>query len=368
MSKQDITIVLQQKVLSKEQQKFNTLISKLDAAEREQVTTSALTTSAETQAMKELLPLEDQIEKTDLAFLLAFDKASRGIKFSKKVREGVDAYMLEKASNFMQAGLEEARPMYDYYSDQSFEEEKEEINAMKRAQFEMMANLHGMDLEIPEDMDFSDPEQLRQFMHKTSEKAKAKMEEQAYQAKTKKKTAPKSKKQAEKELEETELQKLKRGIYMELVKRYHPDKYQDETERNKATETMQRITAAYDADDLLALFKLQLELGTALEAQEIQNLAENQLKSVNKTLETKLRDLQKEISGMKEAISELFDMRFNKLTKEVLELAFRRKKRQMMDELVRLEQNTRRCSDEKYIKKLAAQMAEEMNDEGFDWW
>jgi hypothetical protein len=366
MSKRDISIVIQKKVLSKEQQRFNALIRKLEKVELECSSTQMLGTAAMSQAADELVPIENQIEKADLHFHLAFDLASRTVKLSKKIRQGVDTYLLDKASEFMRAGLEDARSMYQYYSDRSFEEEKEELNDELREQFEMFNDLKGLGIDIPEGMDFSDTEQLMQLMAQMMEKAK--MQDEENQAKTKKKTTPKSKKQVEKELEETELQKLKRGIYLELVKRYHPDKYPDKAEKEKANETMQRITAAFDADDLFALFKLQLELGTALQAHEIHNLAEKQLKSVNHSLELKLNALQSEINVMKSQMSDMFQMHFNRLTKEAIDLAFRRKKSQMLASLSKLEQNQRRCNDEKFIKIVAQEMAEEMQkDIDFFW-
>ena len=51
-----------------------------------------------------------------------------------------------------------------------------------------------------------------------------------------------------------------RAVYRQLASALHPDREQDERERQRKTRLMQRVNVAYGKQDLLQLLTLQLEI------------------------------------------------------------------------------------------------------------
>lgn len=83
-----------------------------------------------------------------------------------------------------------------------------------------------------------------------------------------------------------------REVYKNLASVLHPDLEQDETERRRKTEMMQRVNVLYNNKDLLGLLELQLEI-EQIDQTKINRIAEEKLIYYNKILadqNAKLRD------------------------------------------------------------------------------
>jgi len=85
--------------------------------------------------------------------------------------------------------------------------------------------------------------------------------------------------------------------YRKLSSSLHPDREQDPVERERKTEFMQRVNAAYAKKDLLKLLELQLEV-EQVDPAYINNIAEDRLKYINKVLQGQLSELEQEIQGL----------------------------------------------------------------------
>lgn len=110
--------------------------------------------------------------------------------------------------------------------------------------------------------------------------------------------------QAKQNLDKQKTTKSVRTVYMDLVKAFHPDREADETEKLRKTEIMQRVTMAYQENNLLGLLKLQIEFDR-IDQDHLENLTKNQLNYYNKVLKQQVEDLeiqkeivQKEISAL----------------------------------------------------------------------
>lgn len=134
----------------------------------------------------------------------------------------------------------------------------------------MAKNLFNID--IAEDADIS-----------TLDKFKAHMEEKMHGAsdadagQTITEAAKKTKRQlameAQKQQEGAMANKSVQEIYHKLVAALHPAREQDENERGRKTELMQRINIAYGKKDVLGLLALQLE-AEQIDASHIKQMAE----------------------------------------------------------------------------------------------
>ena len=70
------------------------------------------------------------------------------------------------------------------------------------------------------------------------------------------------------------LKSLRRCFYLDLVKTFHPDRELDEAEKIRKTAIMQRVTDAYEKNDLLVLLELQLEF-ERIDAQSLNSIAQS---------------------------------------------------------------------------------------------
>jgi curved DNA-binding protein CbpA len=68
-----------------------------------------------------------------------------------------------------------------------------------------------------------------------------------------------------------------REIYRKLASALHPDRETDEREREAKTALMQRVNQACEAQDLLALLQLQLQI-EQIDERHIANAGEQRLK------------------------------------------------------------------------------------------
>ena len=96
--------------------------------------------------------------------------------------------------------------------------------------------------------------------------------------------------EAKKQAEEKNITRSVRALYMDLVKALHPDREPDEAEKIRKTELLKQVTTAYQANELLTLLRLQLELNR-IDQSHLENLAEDQLRYYNKLLREQAQEL-----------------------------------------------------------------------------
>jgi hypothetical protein len=93
-----------------------------------------------------------------------------------------------------------------------------------------------------------------------------------------------------------------RMVYMDLVKAFHPDRESDEQEKTRKTEIMQRVTGAYQDNNLMHLLQLQIEF-ERIDQEHLENLGKTQLNYYNKVLQQQIEDLELEKESVQTQIS-----------------------------------------------------------------
>lgn len=85
-----------------------------------------------------------------------------------------------------------------------------------------------------------------------------------------------------------------REVFRKLVSALHPDREPDAAERQRKNELMQRVNRAYEANDLLTLLGLQLEI-EQIDAAHLTSLSSERLAQYTQTLREQLANLQAEL-------------------------------------------------------------------------
>ena len=276
------------KDLSKSQIKFNNYIKKINTLKRELENTTKIVDEIKVRLNAEIIPLERKMLEVKVQIILLFDKHHDSGYFKKKEQEKIVDYILTQGYNLVDYGYEEIEPIFEKYKGKSHDEAVEE---KEQGNFEdmkaMMENVFGIDFG---DADVSTPEKLNEFMNQ------AEANDETFQQE-KRANRKKSEKQVERETKQQEevnnLSKAARAIYTDLVKAFHPDREQDEAEKERKTQIMHAVTEAYQKNDLFALLKLKIEHQN--EDVNAMNLADTQLKYYNKLLQEQVRELENQI-------------------------------------------------------------------------
>ncbi|TAE18700.1 MAG: hypothetical protein EAZ95_03525 [Bacteroidetes bacterium] len=257
--------VAQDQKLSKLQADFNAKIKRISELKESIENVKVQIVEINQRLETELTPLETARIAENVAFVKGLEEAYHHLKLSKKDRETLVEMIINEAWRLIEEdGQTEIIPIYDQFSEVPFEVEQKQMQEESRKHaFSMFENMTGMNMndfglgENAEDMD--DFERIHRLKTAYEERMKqAQWEQNEKNAKRKKSAKQQAKEQKLKEEAEL-LTKSSRAIYMELAKELHPDREPDEQKRAIKTELLQRITAAYNNNDLYELLRLRLE-------------------------------------------------------------------------------------------------------------
>lgn len=297
MAQKIIQINKEKAQLSKPQKDFNRLIKKIEKLEREIVDYREGLTRLQQKIGTELMPARQTYFEQRAELVRCFDRAYDSGFFKKTELKKLAHLIVEMGYEAIEeGGIEDIVPIYDKYNEVSYEEESEQANQDASQQLKSLLEMMGLD--IDDDIDLKNPDKFQAQMAEKMAEKQAQMEEEHRQAEERRAKRPKTQKQIEreekKELEARNITKSVRTIYMDLVKAFHPDREPDTAERERKTQIMQRVTEAYEKNDLLALLRLQLEF-ERIDQDHIENLAESHLKNYNKLLREQSSELEGEL-------------------------------------------------------------------------
>jgi hypothetical protein len=279
-----------EKDLSKLQKQFNANVKKINELKQRLKDDGEQLRKIVTRIQSDIIPTEHKHFEKITELVYVFDKHYDDPFFKKKEKAKIADFIVNKSHELIETtGNEDLKVLYEKYTNESFDEmDSEAENATAEMMKNMMSSMFGVDFE--EDVDVSDPQKMQEYMER-------KMEEKQAEAQAKKANKKKSEKQIEKEEkikeEAKNISKAARSIYTDLVKAFHPDRERDETERDRKTEIMKKVTQAYEDDDLFELLRLKIELQGA----DIESLtmADEQLKYYNKILKEQVRELEESL-------------------------------------------------------------------------
>lgn len=294
-----------ERVLSKAQNQFNTLIKKIEVHKKLLQKWQETISVYQHRVGNEYKSLLNQYNKHCVELVNLFDAAYQKKIFHKtdrnKIKHLIDAIVTEL---IFEHGMEELKDLYNKYSDTNFDTDNqnfdEDTGEMMKAMFKEMFGV-----EINDDIDVSSPEKFQAALEAKIAERQAQQEQKKRVSEEKRSQRKKTAKQLEKEAKlQEEAQNVSKSIqevYRKLVSSLHPDREPDEAERERKTKIMQEVNVAYGKKDLLRLLELQIEL-EHINQVHLNAIAEDRLKYFNKILQGQLRELQQEINSIEHSL------------------------------------------------------------------
>ena len=285
------------KPLSKNQQKFNRLVKKINDLEKQVTSSERELNETLDNYVKKIYPLQQSKVKLRAEFvrLMYPYYINKGISArDKDILQLILSNNLHEIYEFEHKLPDELLDIFEKVEGVSVEDaRKAGIKASIFEMQEMMDNM-GVDIEMEEPAEDLTEEQLVEKMNAFKQEIKRKMEEKEARKSTFKQSA-KQKERADKQKEKEDIKKKSiSSIYRQLAKILHPDLEQNPEIKLQKEVQMQKLTIAYEENDLHTLLKLELEW-IAHESNNIDELSNAKLDIYNKLLSEQVRELEDQL-------------------------------------------------------------------------
>lgn len=278
-----------QSKLSKVQKSFNKLIKQIENKRELLASWQTAIPEYHSQYATEFDPLIRQFNAHKKEMVLILDKSYSNKSLTKNEKETLRDIVCSMSSDLIEeSGDTDLKEVYNRHSGSDFDAESEEAQDMLRL---MTEDLLGISL----DSDFgagSVEEMMAHIGAKIKEQEVDVPQRRAKHKSKRKKSAATLAKEARLQEEAKNMNKSVSEVYRNLASVLHPDLEQNESERQRKTEMMQRANILYNNKDLLGLLELQLEI-EQIDQAKINVIAEEKLIYYNKVLaeqNVKLRD------------------------------------------------------------------------------
>jgi hypothetical protein len=279
-------------VLSRAQKEFNRLTKKIETLERDIVGLRETGDKLQHRIQTELRPLLDDHDTLRAELVRLLDRMHDVNGLTDDQHTKIVRIIREIGYELIEKGHPDLQPIYHKYDRLGLDSGHRP--AADEETKTMLKNMFGIDLEPGDDV--STPEKMQAYVqHKIRErreKAGQKKQRTQQQRSTNHATdQPRPLPEPPKQTTTQAMTKAMRTLYMDLVKTFHPDREPDEAEKFRKTDIMQRITAAYEAGNLMALFRLEIELNRTGD-HHLQHAADSQLNQYNKLLREQVDELE----------------------------------------------------------------------------
>jgi hypothetical protein len=288
--------------LSAAQKRFNNLLRQIEKIRRKVADWSSGIDGYRQAHGEVLKPLQDELLAGQRRWVFELDDILGGHRWTKAERETLREVLCQAAGELLDARPEDEplKALFDKHSDVGFDDgQREHVLAMKQ----MAEAMTGLDLGGDAGLD-SDEDLFERMQQSLLEQAQAL--DEAHAAKQSKRRA--SAAQAKREAQAQQATQSVRDIYRKLASALHPDRETDARQRDEKTALMQRVNQAYDANDLLALLELQLQI-EQIDASHIANAGEQRLKHYNQVLGEQLAELKIELERIEMQFAIEFGLR-----------------------------------------------------------
>lgn len=305
-----ITKPSDQPQLSKAQLKFNQLMKKIAGQKQRLLDWQEAIPLFQERLSKEYMPLLQDFYAAKKEVVQLLDRAYADKKIKGALKKKVSEIICVLAEDVvMETDDEELKEVYNHYTDGDYDAEVADDQEFAKA---MASDLLGVDLsKVGVDLNDSPEDLMRKIFEAVKEKE---FSDDAQRREQPSQERKKSKKQllneAKQEAAAKEVSQSIREVYRKLAASLHPDREQDEKERIRKTELMQRVNVAYENKDLLTLLNLQLEI-EQIDQQHINALSETRLKHYIKVLSDQSGELQQELWEVEARCTSMLGMRTN---------------------------------------------------------
>ncbi|SFF51394.1 hypothetical protein [Thermoflexibacter ruber] len=352
-----------EKILSKHEADFNKKIKRIESLKKEITSIKEQIANIRLRVVSDIFPLREKIKEKQKKYVLILDKAYESGFFKKRDSETLIQHILELCEHILAKPEfvdeekitedEQVEQLKEKYETLMFTQEEKEI--IDDTAKEIIRTMFGIDIDLDE---------MRKNPQAYFQKKQQEMEEGQQDAwGNRQGNRKKTKKQIEKEQQQAEEKKLLskdiRTIYTSLAKELHPDLEQDEAERHRKTEMMKRVTAAYEANDLFELLRLQLEY--QIQHEHIESLMEDQLKRYNQLLQEQIRELENErfsIIGWGSPTGMIYE-KYCRPTPQATDRIFKQEKTELQHIIDSLQDSINAHTDYKILKEFLKELRQE---------
>lgn len=260
---------------SKKRKEFYKLLQQVEDKRLALQKTAELNDQINQKLLADYYPLIPKLEAEEARWLTLLEKAYRQFSWkageAKKLRHIImtKAFVLAKNNDAMKS-------LFEQYSEQTYAEAMEQT-----------LNIDDVINEIiREDID---PDETKGADNDSKTENDPDIEES-----TPKEHGQKSQKQQFlgnlRGNSENTLKSPLRELYLDLVKALHPDLELEESEKGRKTEILQKVIGAYEANDLLTLLELQIDL-PIIDESSLEKLSEDRINTYNSILRKQTKEL-----------------------------------------------------------------------------
>lgn len=286
---------------TKAQQTFQRLVAKIESRREQLRQWQAYLERYNQRVAAEYQPLRQQLRASQRQLAFLIDELLSQTAAAKRLNRLQRAKLTDLLMNLLASLLEDADDdalvsLHDKYSTVPHRQMRQ---SEMQVTAEMIKDMLGLDVDAEQAA--GDPEELLRQAQKLMEE---RVEDDARQAeawqaeraarRSKAGAAKAQAAQARREKAAKEVSLSLREVYRKLVSALHPDREPDAAARKKKTALMQRVNQAYDANDLLTLLALQLEI-EQIDAAHLANVTPQRLAHYVQILREQLAELEAEL-------------------------------------------------------------------------
>lgn len=277
--------------LTPAQKRFNSLIRQIEQARTRLQAWQHHAPEYRQAYVQRLHPLQEELLAGHRQWVMSLDRAIARTQWTKAERRALRELLCDAAADLLGDTNDdpEIKALFDKHAEVDFDtEQRERARAMKG----VAEALTGLDLGGDEGLD-TDADLLARLAKSIDEQIAAEQAQRDAPEAPKRRGRP-ARAQQQREAEAQQATQSVREIYRKLASALHPDRETDEGQRDAKTALMQRANQAYEAQDLLALLELQLQV-EQIDASHVAGVGEQRLKHYNKVLADQLAELKNEV-------------------------------------------------------------------------
>jgi hypothetical protein len=365
--------------LTPARKRFNTLIRQIDRARQTLTAWQEGTQACRQSYVKVLQPLQTALLEGQRQWVHMLDAAICTPGWTKAEVALLREVLCDAAAELLEGQAEDAtlKALYDKHAEVDFDtEQRDGVRAMK----ELAEMMTGLDLGDDEGLESETDlfKRMQQSMRQQVAREEAEDAEEAEDeqgeawgqpARRRAAKAASQRQSAAQQRREAEAQQARqsvREIYRKLASALHPDRQTDERQRESNTALMQRVNQAYEAQDLLTLLELQLQI-EQIDAGHMAGASEAKVKHYNKVLGEQLAELKAEI----ESVEMTFRMEFGLhpgwgLNPAKLGLVLEQTRRAWQADLAHRLQQHRMLEDQAATKRWLKSVRKQRREEAYD--
>ncbi|MBK1880816.1 hypothetical protein JIN85_00230 [Luteolibacter pohnpeiensis] len=300
----DVTIRARENTpLSRTQEKFNRLMKTLETARRSHVRTQKQLDEILQLSIREWMPLLEDVKRAERDLLFAGAQALKAFPLSPERQLALRNFLLLKLDRMLsdpvgltttdldrleQLRAELAPPPCHPQSDADEATRFEQWREM----LEKIAREEGIELDLSSIDSHAGLEELQRMVQEQMQAARARKPPREKTRQSRKVTAAELEKERLRQEMETAKKRDLKTLFKQLAKSFHPDLESDSSLKRQKEIWMQRLNAAYEADDLREMLQLEMEwLGET--SSNLMNAGDAQLGVYCQVLEEQITDQKK---------------------------------------------------------------------------